>query len=171
MAAIAATKDIVPFETVRTLAREFGGVEHRIEFVRAVKGVSYYNSSIDSSPTRTAAALSALSPERPIVICGGADKKFSFEPLADSLCRHAKAVVLTGETAPKIRAALEARAEVKTGALPITVVPDFRGAVEAARSIAKEGDIVLLSPSCTSFDAFKNFEERGDLFCRIVREF
>ena len=171
MTALALTHSWVNREAVDSVASTFTGVRHRLEPVREFRGVRYYNSSIDSSPTRTAAALSALSPERPIVICGGADKKFSFEPLADSLCRHAKAVVLTGETAPKIRAALEARAEVKTGALPITVVPDFRGAVEAARSIAKEGDIVLLSPSCTSFDAFKNFEERGDFFCRIVREF
>jgi len=105
------------------------------------------------------------------VICGGADKNFSFEPLAVSLCRYAKAVVLTGQTAQKIQNALQAREEVTSGALPVLSVPDFRGAVEAARSIACRGDIVLLSPSCTSFDAFKNFEERGDFFCRIVRDF
>jgi len=171
MTALALTCSLVEREAVDSVAATFTGVRHRLEPVREFEGVRYYNSSIDSSPTRTTAALSALAPERPIVICGGADKNFSFEPLAVSLCRYAKAVVLTGQTAQKIQNALQAREEVTSGALPVLSVPDFRGAVEAARSIACRGDIVLLSPSCTSFDAFKNFEERGDFFCRIVRDF
>ena len=141
-----------------------------MERVRVHRGVTYYNSSIDSSPTRTAAALSALT-EKPIVICGGADKNLSFEPLADVLCARAKAVVLTGQTAERIRQVLSTRPEVQSGALPILGDPDFRRAVELARDAAVEGDTVLLSPACTSFDAFRNFEERGDRFCEIVRSF
>ena len=87
------------------------------------------------------------------------------------LCARAKAVVLTGATAEKIRTVLLSHPEVQSGELPIYRDPDFRGAVELARNIAKEGDTVLLSPACTSFDAFRNFEERGDRFCEIVRTF
>lgn len=170
MTAIALTEGLVSAESLLDVAKHFTGVRHRLERVRVLDGVTYYNSSIDSSPTRTAAALSALS-QKPIVICGGADKNLSFEPLADVLCARAKAVVLTGATAEKIRTVLLSHPEVQSGELPIYRDPDFRGAVELARSIAKEGDTVLLSPACTSFDAFRNFEERGDVFCEIVLGF
>jgi UDP-N-acetylmuramoylalanine--D-glutamate ligase len=170
MTAIALTEGLVSVESLLDVAKRFTGVRHRLERVRVLDGVTYYNSSIDSSPTRTAAALSSLE-QKSIVICGGADKNLSFEPLADVLCARAKAVVLTGATAEKIRRVLITRPEVQSGALPIYRDPDFRGAVELARSIAKEGDVVLLSPACTSFDAFRNFEERGDVFCEIVRAF
>ena len=170
MTAIALTHGIVSTESILDVAKRFTGVRHRLERVRVLDGVTYYNSSIDSSPSRTAAALSALT-QKPIVICGGADKNLSFEPLADVLCARAKAVVLTGATAEKIRTVLLSHPEVQSGELPIYRDPDFRGAVELARSIAKEGDTVLLSPACTSFDAFKNFAERGETFCRIVSEF
>jgi UDP-N-acetylmuramoylalanine--D-glutamate ligase len=133
--------------------------------------VTYYNSSIDSTPTRTAAALSALEPKRPIVICGGYDKKTPYEPLAVSLCEHAKAVVLTGASAPLIRAALEETNAVKSGALPVFEDNDFEKAIRLAKEAAGEGDIVLLSPACASFDAFQNFEERGERFRSIVKQF
>ena len=167
MAAISITRPYVSRESVLEIARTFGGVEHRLEFVRELDGVKYYNSSIDSSPTRTAAALSALR-EKPIVICGGYDKNIPFEPLADALIERAKAVVLTGATAQKIKAALD-KAEV--GDLRIVFEPDFKGAVEAAKNMAESGDTVLLSPACASFDAFKNFEERGNTFKNIVNSF
>ena len=170
MTAIALTDGLVSSESILDVARRFTGVRHRLERVRVLDGVTYYNSSIDSSPTRTAAALSALS-QKPIVICGGADKNLPFEPLADALCARAKAVVLTGETAVKIRRVLSDRPEVQSGILPVYENADFRAAVELARSIAKSGDVVLLSPACTSFDAFRNFEERGDRFCEIVLGF
>ena len=170
MTAIALTDGLVSAESIRAVAESFHGVPHRLEPVRTVDGVLYYNSSIDSSPTRTAAALSALR-ERPIVICGGCDKKIPFDSLAEALCKRAKAVVLTGATATAIRQALDAYRE-KTGAeLPIYTDPDFTRAVMLARSVAKPGDTVLLSPACTSFDAFKNFEERGDTFKKIVESF
>ncbi|MBQ9805005.1 MAG: UDP-N-acetylmuramoyl-L-alanine--D-glutamate ligase [Clostridia bacterium] len=171
MTALALTHGEVGTDSILAVARKFTGVRHRLEPVRELDGVRYYNSSIDSSPSRTAAALSALAPEKPIVICGGADKGCSFEPLAEVLCKHAKAVILTGQTAPKIREVLNACPEVQSGTLPILENADFQGAVELARTTAREGDIVLLSPACTSFDAFRNFEERGDTFCQIVRAF
>ncbi|MBE6602090.1 MAG: UDP-N-acetylmuramoyl-L-alanine--D-glutamate ligase [Ruminococcaceae bacterium] len=171
MTALALTHDVADREDFLAVAECFEGVRHRLEKVRVLDGVTYYNSSIDSSPTRTAAALSALSPIRPIVICGGADKNCAFPPLAESLCKHAKAVVLTGATAEKINAVLSLRKEVQSGALPVYRNADFEGAVTLARTIARAGDTVLLSPACTSFDAFRNFEERGDRFCAIVRAF
>ncbi len=167
MTAIALTDGLVTAEDVQRVARQFRGVPHRLEWIRKVDGVNYYNSSIDSSPTRTAAALSALS-GKPIVICGGYDKKIPFEPLAEALAAHAGAVVLTGATAEKIHEALAARADAL---MPIYREPDFEQAVRRARAVAKAGDTVLLSPACASFDAFKNFEERGNTFRRIVESF
>ncbi len=166
MAAISLTFGYVSNETVTSLAKTFGGVEHRLEFVRELDGVKYYNSSIDSSPSRTAAALSALK-EKPIVICGGYDKNIPFEPLADALVQRAKAVVLTGATAEKILHSIEA----KESKLEVFVESDFELAVTKARNLAKEGDTVLLSPACASFDAFKNFMERGNKFKQIVNDF
>jgi UDP-N-acetylmuramoylalanine--D-glutamate ligase len=169
MAAIAATWGLVSQDVIVSLAHSFGGVEHRLEFVRELDGVRYYNGSIDSSPTRTAAALSAL-PGRPICICGGSDKHISFDPLAETLLSRAGGVVLTGETAPKIKAALLANPRWD-GSLPLAEQPRFADAVEAARGMANPGDTVILSPACASFDQFRNFEERGNRFKELVNQF
>lgn len=168
MTAVGACLDLIDnFSCVLEIAKSFGGVAHRLEFVREYNGVKYYNSSIDSTPSRTAAALSALK-EKPIVIVGGADKGVSFEPLAESLCQRARAVVITGACREKILGAFD---KIDGNLPPIYVCPDFKDAVGMARDIAKEGDTVLLSPACTSFDAFKNFEERGNTFKNIVNLF
>ena len=168
MTAIGACLDLIDdFNVVTDIAKSFGGVAHRLEFVREYNGVKYYNSSIDSTPTRTAAALSALK-EKPIVIVGGADKGVSFEPLAESLCERAKAVIITGACRDKILAAFDG---VDCEKPAIFVSPAFSDAVNKAREIAKSGDTVLLSPACTSFDAFSNFEERGNTFKNIVNSF
>lgn len=163
MAAIAATKGIVSPDTVRAVATTFGGVEHRNEFVRELDGVKYYNSSIDSSPTRTIAALCSYD-QKLIVLCGGYDKNIPYEPLAEPLCERAKLVILTGATAPKIMAALEACPAYKKDHPTIVFANDYGQAVDIARERAESGDIVLLSPASASFDAFKNFEERGNFF-------
>ncbi len=168
MAAAALTLSFVDNIVLRALAPEFRGVRHRLEFVRERGGVKYYNSSIDSSPNRTRVTLEALM-ERPIVICGGAAKGLTFEMLADSLVSHAKAVVLTGATAKTIEKELLRHPLYDEENLPIIRRADFREAVLAAAEIAERGDTVLLSPACTSYDAFKNFEERGDVFVEIVR--
>ena len=167
MAAISLTRGWITPETIDEVASSFPGVEHRLELTRVLRGVSYYNSSIDSSPTRTAAALSALS-QKPIVICGGYDKNLSFAPLADALCARAKAVVLTGATAQKIADALLTCPDYRAETLPITLEPDFDRAVMAAHRMAKTGDTVLLSPACASFDAFPNFEVRGNRFKELI---
>lgn len=168
MTALALTDGLVSRESAEEVADKFLGVRHRLELVRTLRGVAYYNSSIDSSPSRTSAALSALHTP-PIVICGGYDKHIPFEPLAKALLQKAKAVVLTGATAEKIKAALEVESAACGKTIPVYFEPDFRAAVLRAHALAKPGDTVLLSPACASFDAFKNFEERGDTFCAIVR--
>jgi len=168
MAAFAAVMGIVDASHFAPLARTFKGVEHRCQLVREYEGVRYYNSSIDSSPTRTAAALSAFE-KKVIVICGGYDKHIPFEPLAKTLCERAKAVVLTGATGPKIRDSLLACPDYREGCPVIIEAPVFDDAIEAARRAARPGDVVILSPACASFDAFPNFEARGKRFCEIVQ--
>ena len=169
MTAMALTYGQVDKDIYTDIARTFGGVEHRLELVRTLDGVDYYNSSIDSSPSRTAAALSALSGRDIVIICGGYDKKIPFEPLARSLCESVRAVVLTGATARKIREAIESFPEYDPEVLALIEKPCFEDAVLAARSLARRGGCVLLSPACASFDAFKNFAERGETFKKIVR--
>ena len=169
MAAIAITRGYVSNETVAHIAKTFGGVAHRLELVREKGGVRFYNSSIDSSPTRTAAALSALQ-KKPIIICGGSDKNIPFDGLAKDLCTKVKAAVITGESAPKILAEIEKCPEYDPECVTVKHIPDFKEAVLCASKIAESGDIVLLSPACASFDAFKNFEERGNYFKEIVNQ-
>ena len=175
MTAIAAVAGLVTPEAVGAVADEFTGVEHRLELVRERDGVRYYNGSIDSSPTRTCAALRAtremnewLGRPDPIVICGGQDKHVPFDPLAEGLCQMAKAVVLTGEARDQIMDALLRCPLYDPEKLPVHIIPDYRVAMRAACDMAETGDTVLLSPACTSFDAFKNFAERGRVFKDIV---
>jgi UDP-N-acetylmuramoylalanine--D-glutamate ligase len=169
MTAIGLVYDLVPASAIRDVATSFGGVEHRLEVVRVRRGVTYYNSSIDSTPTRTAAALSALTCPM-VVICGGYDKHIDFAPLADALCEKARAVVLTGATANQIHAAILACPAFEGSRLIVVHEPDFTSAVRAAANLALPGDAVLLSPACASFDAFPNFEVRGQTFKRIVAD-
>ncbi len=169
MTAIGLTYGLVDPEIYSEVARTFGGVEHRLEFVARIDGVSYYNSSIDSSPTRTAAALSALDDrERVIVLCGGSDKNIDFLPLAEALTKYARAVVLNGEAAQKIRKRLDEYLAQNESQLQIYEQKTLSGAMDVARQIAQEGDTVLLSPACASFDQFTNFVERGRFFKNTV---
>ena len=157
-------------KAMEAVAPTFGGVEHRLELVREKDGVRYYNSSIDSSPTRTEAALSTFKDKNSILICGGSDKNIPFAPLAESLCKKAKAVVLTGEAGPKIWDALKNCPLTEKSGLIILREPEFDRAVKAASALATEGDRVVLSPACASFDAFPNFEVRGRHFKELVRK-
>lgn len=167
MAAISATRPFVSKEAIRNVAESFVGVEHRCEFVREKDGVRYYNSSIDSSPTRTAAALSVFD-NRVVVICGGYDKNIPFEPLALTLCKRAKTVVLTGATATKIREAILSCPNYRPELFDILERSDFTEAVIAASGAAEKGDAVVLSPACASFGTFENFIERGRRFKEII---
>lgn len=168
MAAIAICDGYAEFSEIEQVARTFGGVPHRLELVDTVDGVKYYNSSIDSSPTRTIAALSAI--DNPIIICGGQDKHVPFDTLAVELCRSTKAVVLTGEARGQILDALSNHPLYSPEKLPTFVEPEFKVAVMKASELASDGDTVLLSPACTSFDRFNNFAERGEYFKSIVKE-
>ena len=167
MAAIAAVNGLVPDHVIRDFAREFGGVEHRIELVRTYRGVRYYNDSIASSPSRTTAGLRSFK-EKVILIAGGYDKHIPFDALGGEIVEHVKLLVLCGATAAKIRAAVENAPDYHPGHPEILEVTPFQKAVEAARDNAVAGDVVTLSPACAAFDQFKNFAERGKIFKAIV---
>ena len=167
MAAVAAVAGLVDDETIRRFAREFGGVEHRIELVRTLRGVRYYNDSIASSPSRTIAGLRSFK-EKVILIAGGYDKNIPFDVLGPEVIEHVKLLILCGATAEKIRAAVESAPEYQPGKPEILTVSPFQKAVETARDRAEEGDVVTLSPACAAFDQFKNFMERGKTYKAIV---
>jgi len=166
MAAFAAVSGMVSYDIMRETARTFRGVRHRIELVREVDGVRYYNDSIASSPSRTIAGLRAFD-EKVILIAGGKDKGVPFDALGDEIIGRVKTLVLTGATAQMIYETV-IKSEGYSGKPEIIIRDDFRDAVLAAEQVASEGDVVLLSPACTSFDRFSNFEERGDTFREIV---
>ena len=172
MAAAALTRGLADNDAVRRVASSFGGVEHRFELVRVLDGVKYYNSSIDSTPSRTMAALSNLNC-RPVVILGGKDKGVPFDGLAAELFDRASAAVITGAATPMIYDAImrEAAKRDNPESLRVECVDDFIQAVNTARKLSQPGSAVLLSPACTSFDRFRNFEERGKLFKDIVNSF
>lgn len=169
MAAICAVQGMVPDESILQVARNFGGVEHRIELVRVRDGVSYYNDSIASSPTRTIAGLRSFK-EKVILIAGGYDKNIPYDVLGPEICEHVKTLVLTGATAPKIREATENAVKSGMTGPEILEVEDFYDAIRKASACAKSGDVVILSPASASFDHFKNFMVRGNEFKRTVHE-
>lgn len=166
MAAIAAVDGLVSDDTIRQVARNFGGVEHRIELVRIKDGVKFYNDSIASSPSRTIAGLRSFT-QKVILIAGGYDKHIPYDVLGPEICVHVRKLFLCGATAGKIRAAVE-----QTGMEQpeITDCGDFENAVRRAAAAARAGDIVLMSPASASFDQFKNFMVRGECFKKIVKE-
>ena len=169
LAAFAAVEGLVSNEICRQVAMTFAGVEHRLEQVRVLNGVTYINDSIGTSPTRTSAGLHALK-VKPIVIAGGYDKHIPFDGLGDELCRFAKRVFLTGDTAESIHKAIVNSPYYAESSLEVHRIDDFKEAVLAASASAEPGDIVLLSPACAAFDRFKNFAERGKYFKEIVME-
>ena len=167
MAAIAAVDGLIPDGVIVKFAREFGGVEHRIEWVRTYHGVKFYNDSIASSPSRCIAGLRSFK-QKVILIAGGYDKHIPFDALGPEVVEHVKLLVLCGATADKIRAAVENAPTYREGFPKIMEVTPFEKAVETARDLAEEGDIVTLSPACAAFDQFKNFMVRGKTFKAIV---
>ena len=169
MAAIAAVGREVSDETVREVARTFGGVEHRIELVRVKDGVSFYNDSIASSPSRTIAGLRSFK-QQVILIAGGYDKHIPYDVLGPEITKNVKILICTGATGPKIRAVTEAAPDYSPGKPAIFSVEDFCEAVHRAAELAKPGDVVLLSPASAAFDRFKNFMVRGREFKKTVME-
>lgn len=162
LAALCAVWDAVPPETFREYARTFSGVPHRCELCRTVGGVRYYNDSIGSSPSRTIAGLRAFD-RKVILLAGGKDKNVPYTPLGEAAKDTVKLAILMGPTADKIEAAIRAYSD-----LPIRRVSGMEEAVQTAQALAEPGDIVFLSPASTSFDRYRNFEERGDHFRREV---
>ena len=168
MAAIAAVDGLVPDKCVRAVARRFHGVEHRIELVRELDGVKYYNDSIGTSPSRTTACLESFD-RKVVLIAGGYDKGIPFTQLGMEIVDRVKALILTGDTASAIRSAAEQAPSFEASGLVIREEEDLAAAVRAARETAREGDVVVLSPACAAFDQFKNFMERGQAFKRLVQ--
>ena len=169
LAAVAAVDGLVPDGTIRDFARSFGGVEHRIELVRTLRGVRYYNDSIATSPSRCIAGLRSFD-RKVILIAGGYDKHIPFDVLGPEIVAHVKLLVLCGATAEKIRQAVVSAPGYAEGAPEIILAKGFREAVETASARAVEGDVVTLSPACAAFDQFANFMERGRAYKQIISE-
>jgi UDP-N-acetylmuramoylalanine--D-glutamate ligase len=142
--------------------REFKGLRHRCEWVAEVDGVAWFNDSKGTNVGATLAALAGL-PEPIVWLGGGQGKGQDFAPLKPVLAQKAHAAILYGQDAAQIERAL-------SGALPVHREPDLAASVRRARAVARRGDRVLLSPACASLDQFRNYEERGEKFCALVRE-
>lgn len=168
-AASAAVMMLVKKEDISSVIREFGGVEHRIEFVREKDSIKWYNDSIASSPTRTIAGLKSFN-QKIILIAGGYDKNLDYQPLAPYILDKVKTLILMGKTAPKIENVVYDE-QKKRGAkenIDIITLSSMKECVEYANSIAKSNDIIVLSPASASFDMYKNFEVRGNHFKELV---
>jgi UDP-N-acetylmuramoylalanine--D-glutamate ligase len=157
----------VPVEAMRQVATTFTGIEHRLELVRELVGVHWYDDSIATAPERSLAALRSF--EEPIVLlAGGRDKKLPWEEFADEAVQRVRRLITFGEAGPMIaRVVKEHNSESRLEG--ITQVETLEEAVEAAARVARRGDVVLLSPGGTSFDSFRDFAERGDRFKELVR--
>lgn len=169
LAATAAVIEFVDKDVIRRVATTFKGVEHRIELVRELNGIRFYNDSIASSPTRTIAGLNSFK-EKVILIAGGYDKHIPYDVMGKFLVEKVKGLVLIGQTASKIEKSLKDEVEStgKGGDIPVYRCSSLEEAVYTAYDFATEGDVIILSPASASFDMFKNFEERGNLFKEIV---
>lgn len=168
LAAISAVWGLVDVETMAAVAKIFGGVAHRAEFVREVDGVKYYNDSIASSPTRTALGTLSLYSRKICIIAGGYDKHIPYEPLGPVINDKVKLLILLGDTAPKIEKAVKEASNYDADKIEIVNVTNMEEAVAVARERSTKGDIVSLSPASASFGLYKNFEERGNHFKSIV---
>ncbi|MBQ2786001.1 MAG: UDP-N-acetylmuramoyl-L-alanine--D-glutamate ligase [Oscillospiraceae bacterium] len=169
MAAVLAVEGLVEDDTIRRVAKTFGGVEHRIELVRVKDGVRFYNDSIASSPSRTIAGLRSFS-EKVILIAGGYDKNIPYDILGPEICAHVNKLFVNGATGGKIRAAVENCPQYVPGVPEIIDCDDFTDAVYKSAAVAKAGDVVLMSPASAAFDQFKNFMARGNYFKKLIME-
>jgi len=159
------TKDI---DAIRKAVTEFKGLPHRLEFVRELKGVGYYDDSFSSAPGATVAAIQSFSqPE--ILICGGFDRGLDYEQLARAIVaqQNLKEVILMGQTKQHLARSLDSLGFTR---YQVIETSDLKAIVYSARELAEPGDVIVLSPGCASFDMFKNFKDRGEQFKRIVGE-
>lgn len=168
LAAFCCVSEDVSIESMREVTKSFNGVEHRLEFVKEIQGVKYFNDSIASSPTRTLAALRSF--DRPVIlIAGGYDKNISFRILAEEGIPYIKHLILLGDTKFKIEEAFKKIMEDRGQYIPISICNSIEESIYIAKENAETGDIITLSPSCASFDMFKNFEQRGNKFKDIIK--
>ena len=168
LAAICATIDEVNIDDIVSVAKNFNGVEHRIEFVRDFNGVKYYNDSIASTPTRVIKGTLSLFDRKIILIAGGYDKKVPFDAFGDAVVNKVSHLILLGQTVNEIEKAVKNSSKYTEGNPEIVKVNNMAQAVNLAREIAKNGDVVALSPACASFGLYKNFDERGKHFKSLV---
>ncbi len=168
-AALAATESLVDIEIATKAIQRFKGVEHRLEFVRDIGGVKWYNDSIGTSPTRTIAGLNSFD-EKIVLIAGGYDKHLDYEPLAKPILDNTVALILLGQTSEKIYNCVQEKMKEENKEIPIYKCKSLEECVETANGIAKSGEIVLLSPASAAFDMFKNFAERGKIFKALVQK-
>lgn len=167
--AIAATKTLVNTELAADAVKEFNSVEHRLEFVKEIDGVKWYNDSVSSSPTRTIAGLNSYD-EEIVLIAGGYDKKLDYTPVAKPIVEKVKCLILLGQTSGKIFDAVKEELELQEKELPIYMCSTLAETVEIAKKHAKPGQVVLFSPASASFDMFKNFADRGNQFKNLVNK-
>lgn len=168
-AAIGATKSVLEIEKSIKPISEFRGVEHRLEYVRKINEIKWYNDSIGTSPTRTIAGLNSFN-EKIVLIAGGYDKHLDYEPLAKPIVERVSSLILLGQTANKIESVVKNELKDQNKNMPIYKVNSLEEAIIMAKQVAKLGEIVLFSPASASFDSFKNFAERGNKFKKIVQE-
>lgn len=166
-AAVAATKRFVSPEIQAKAVSEFSGVEHRLEFVKEINGAKWYNDSIASSPTRTIAGLNSFD-ENIVLIAGGYDKHLDYTPIAKPIVENVSKLILMGATAEKIEKVVRDELEAQGKDMSIYHCSSLNEVVNKAKEIATPDEIVLFSPASASFDLFKNFEERGNLFKELV---
>jgi UDP-N-acetylmuramoylalanine--D-glutamate ligase len=159
----------LPAESMRSAAKKFHGVEHRLELVRELNGIQWYNDSIATAPERTMADIRSFT-EPIVLLLGGRDKNLPWGELAEMVRQRVQHVVLFGEAAGKIAAAID-QAKAK-GPFPLTMerTKGVKEAIQAAAKLAQPGSVVLFSPGGTSFDQFYDFEERGKAFRKWVSE-
>ena len=167
--ALAATKTLVDTDVAVEAIKKFRPVEHRIEFVREIDGVKWYNDSASSSPTRTISGLNAFK-ENLILIAGGYDKNLEYEPLAKPVIDKVSTLILIGQTAEKIYDVVKNESEKENKKININMCDTLEQTIEIAKKSAKKGDVVLFSPASASFDMFKNFADRGNKFKDLVNK-
>ena len=167
--AIAATSSLVDIDKSIDTIKEFKAVEHRLEYVRTIDDVKWYNDSVSSSPTRTIAGLKSFD-EDIVLIAGGYDKNLDYTPIAKPILKKVKTLILLGQTSGKIFDAVKEEEEKENKNIDIFMVNTLEEAVNLARKQAKVGEIVLFSPASASFDMFKNFADRGNKFKKLVNE-
>lgn len=175
LAAAVTTAEDVTLDAVRAVALTFKGVAHRMELIREHEKIRWYNSSVDSSPSRTMRTLEAFRErdERPVLIAGGQDKESDYTGLGAAIAKTTSKIILTGQNADMIERAILKEAStvgVNPGDLTLLRVDNYEKAVEKARALAVPGGSVLLSPAGTSYDKFHHFEERGEYFRQLVQK-